>query len=162
MRKAFLLALAVVLLVAFAVPVSAEKAKKTEAGLFDVALKVKGMGGLKEGKNIIELKIVDAAGAAVEGAQVEITPWMPTMNHGTPWFSKVNDLGRGKYRTNIPLTMGGHWEFRITVKIGDKEDKVVFTFPNVKGEKGAMEMDPAGTMKNMKDMNNMKKKMDDM
>ncbi len=136
MNKALLFALAAVLLVAFAAPVSAEK---TEAGLFDVTLKIKGYGGLKKGKNIITLKVKDSDGKAVEGAQVEIIPWMPTMKHGTPWFSKVNDLGGGKYRTNIPLTMGGFWEFRITVKLGGKEDRVVFTFPNVKGDKGKME-----------------------
>ncbi len=93
-------------------------------------------GGLKKGKNIITLRVKDAAGRPAPGAQVEIIPWMPTMKHGTPWFSKVNDLGGGKYRTNIPLTMGGLWEFRITVKLGGKEDKVVFTFHNVKGIKG--------------------------
>lgn len=135
MKKALLFALAAVLLVAFAAPVSAEK---TEAGLFDVTLKVKGYSGLKKGKNIITLKIKDSDGKAVEGAQVEITPWMPTMKHGTPWFSKVNDLGGGKYRTNIPLTMGGFWEFRISVKLGEKKDMVVFTFPDVKGDKGNM------------------------
>ena len=135
MRRLLVLIFVVLLSVAFVVPAYAEK---TEDGLFDVTLKVKGFGGLKQGKNIIELKLRDANGKAVEGAQIEITPWMPMMDHGTPWFSKVNDLGRGKYRTNIPLTMGGHWEFRISVKLGEKEDKVVFTFPNVKGDKGKM------------------------
>ena len=133
MNKALLFAFAAILLVAFAAPVSAEK---TEAGLFDVTLDVKDYGGLKKGKNIITLRVKDAAGRPAPGAQVEIIPWMPTMKHGTPWFSKVNDLGGGKYRTNIPLTMGGLWEFRITVKLGGKEDKVVFTFHNVKGIKG--------------------------
>ncbi len=131
MRRSLVLIFAVLILVAFVVPAYAEK---TEGGLFDVTLKIKGYGGLKKGKNIITLKVTDASGKAVEGAQIEITPWMPMMGHGTPWFSKVNDLGRGKYRTNIPLTMGGLWEFRIVIKRGQDEDRVVFTFPKVKGD----------------------------
>ncbi len=147
MRRALVFILAVLILAAFAVPVAAEK---TEDGLFDVTLKVKGYGGLKKGKNIIELKVKDASGKAVEGAQIEITPWMPVHKHGTPWFSKVNDLGRGNYKTNIPLTMGGLWEFRIVIKLGADEDKVVFTFPKVKGDKGGMGgMEQKGKMDGM-------------
>lgn len=131
MKRSLALIFAVLILFAFVVPAYAEK---TESGLFDVTLKVKGYGGLKKGKNIIELKVKDASGKAVEGAQIEITPWMPMMKHGTPWFSKVNDLGGGKYRTNIPLTMGGLWEFSVVIKLGKVEDKVVFTFPKVKGD----------------------------
>jgi hypothetical protein len=121
-------------MLAFAVrPAEALKqVKQTESGAFEVTLKVKGISGLKKGKNIIFLKVLDSGGKPVEGAEITVTPWMPMMDHGTPWISKIHDEGGGSYRTNIPLTMGGHWEFRITIKAGDREDKAVFVFPDVK------------------------------
>jgi hypothetical protein len=144
MKKAIHLFIALVIMFALSIPAYAEM---TEAGLFEVTIKVKDRGGLKKGKNIINLTIKDSDGKAVEGAQVEIIPFMPTMKHGTPWFSKVNDLGGGKYRTNIPITMGGIWEFRVSVKHGDKTDRVVFLFRDVKDDKGKKK--PGGGMDGM-------------
>lgn len=104
----------------------------TENGDFDVVLIVKGSKGIKKGKNIIIIEVKDAGGNAVEGAEISVTPWMPMMKHGTPWISKVHDLGRGIYRTNIPLTMGGHWEFRVRVKARGREDTITFDFQEVR------------------------------
>ena len=108
------------------------RAEMTDNGLFDVKVKTKAWGGFKKGINIIFIHIKDAKGKAVEGADISIKPWMPTMNHGTPYISKITDLGGGKYRTNVPLTMGGFWEITFTIKAGGKEDSIKFEYPKVK------------------------------
>jgi hypothetical protein len=129
MGKIFILfALSLFVLVAY----TSAPAEVTDNKAFDVVLKVEDRGGLKNGKNIIFLYVKDPSGNAVEGASISVTPWMPSMNHGTPWTSKITDLGKGEYRTNIPLTMGGHWEFRIKIKAAGREDTLTLDFPDVK------------------------------
>jgi hypothetical protein len=56
---------------------------------------------------------------------------MPGMDHGTPYESMVTDRGEGRYRTNIPLTMGGHWEITMDITKNGEKDKVVFNFLEV-------------------------------
>jgi hypothetical protein len=107
-------------------------AEMTEGGLFDVKVKTKAWGGFKKGNNIIFIHIRDANGKAVEGATIGILPWMPEMDHGTPYTSKITDLGGGKYRTNVPLTMGGLWEITFTITAGDKTDSIKLRYPKVK------------------------------
>jgi hypothetical protein len=104
--------------------------QKSLEGLFRMEMTVE-EGTMKTGKNIVELRLTDAKGSPVEGATIGITPWMPSMNHGTPYESMVTDLGGGRYRTNIPLTMGGHWEITMDIKKNGQEDKVVFNFSEV-------------------------------
>jgi hypothetical protein len=112
---------------------SLASAEKSAKGLFDVDLDVKGWGGIEVGKNIVILTVTDALGKAVEGAEIEIKPWMPEMGHGIPINPGVHELGSGKYRANVPLTMEGLWEVRITIKAGSKEDTITFLFKDVKG-----------------------------
>ena len=108
------------------------QAEMTDGGLFDVRVKTKSWGGFKKGINIIFIHIKDAGGKAVEGATIGILPWMPRMDHGTPYTSKITDLGEGKYRTNVPLTMAGYWEITFTITAGDKTDSIKFEYPKVK------------------------------
>jgi hypothetical protein len=110
---------------------SVASAWTSEKGLYSVEMKIE-EGELKKGKNIVEVLVLDKEGKAVEGAELKFTPWMPGMGHGTPWETKVTELGGGSYRTNVPLTMGGHWEIRIDIKEGGNEDRVVLDFPSVK------------------------------
>lgn len=103
----------------------------SEKGLYSVEMKIED-GELKKGKNVVEALVLDKEGKAVEGAELKFTPWMPEMGHGTPWETRVTELGEGRYRTNVPLTMGGHWEIRIDIKKDGNEDRVVLDFPSVK------------------------------
>lgn len=119
--------------VLFLATCSSPAAETSAKGSFRVEMKVEG-GEFKEGGNRVEITLKDTSGSAVTGAVIKITPWMPSMGHGTPWTSKVTETGKGVYRSNIPLTMGGHWEIRLHITAGGVEDTVVFDFPSVKGK----------------------------
>lgn len=105
--------------------------KTTEKGLFHIKLSSKGE-LLKFGRNELVLSIADAKGMNVEGAKVEITPWMPEHGHGALWPPTITEQGKGLYRAVIALTMAGHWQIKVAVRKGDIEDSTVFEFPNVK------------------------------
>jgi hypothetical protein len=106
-------------------------AKTTEKGVFHVKLSSNGE-LLKFGRNEIILSITDAKGVNVEGAKVEITPWMPEHGHGSLWPPTITEQGKGRYRAVIALMMAGHWQLKVSISKGDIEDSTVFEFPNVK------------------------------
>lgn len=106
--------------------------ERSEEGSYRVEMRFRG-GTLKTGKNLVRIRVYDSEGGAVEGAEITLTPWMPEMDHGAPWVPKVVEEGNGRYRSNIPLTMGGHWEIRMSIRSGEREDTAVFDFPSVKG-----------------------------
>jgi outer membrane murein-binding lipoprotein Lpp len=107
----------------------------SESGTFNVELQHQDE--IKKGRNDIQLKLTDAAGAAVSGAKIDITPWMPEMGHGVMWVPKVIDRGKGQYDVLLILNMGGHWELRLDIIKEELGDRVVFDFMAVKGEKDA-------------------------
>jgi hypothetical protein len=102
----------------------------SEKGLFQIKLSAKGQ-LLKYGRNAVAIYVTDAKGTDVEGAKIEITPWMPEHGHGTTWPPTVTEKGKGQYQAVIPLIMIGHWELRVKILKGDIEDSIVFDFPNV-------------------------------
>lgn len=104
--------------------------RTTEKGLFHIKLSSKGR-LLKEGRNEVDLYVTDDKGMSVEGAEIEITPWMPEHGHGTIWPPTITERGKGLYGAVIPLIMIGHWELRIRIRKGGIEDSTVFDFPNV-------------------------------
>jgi outer membrane murein-binding lipoprotein Lpp len=104
--------------------------KTTANGVFHVTLSSKGK-LLVVGRNEVELKILDGKGTGAEGAKIEITPWMPEHNHGVMWPPTVTELGKGRYKVVMPLTMAGHWELKLKIQKGDSEDSVVFDFPDI-------------------------------
>jgi len=57
---------------------------------------------------------------------------MPKMGHGTPYTSRITDMGGGKYRTNVSLTMAGAWEITFTMTAGNKVDALKLENPDVK------------------------------
>jgi len=110
---------------------SSHTAKTTEKGLFHVQLNSKG-DILKFGRNEIILSVTDAKGVNVEGANVEITPWMPEHGHGSLWPPTITEQGRGQYKAVIALTMTGRWQLKVAIRKGDMQDNTIFEFPNVK------------------------------
>lgn len=107
--------------------------KVTDKGLFGVELVVKG-DRLKVGSNSIDIIIHDKDDRDVMGAELEVTPWMPSMGHGVFEKPVIMERGGGVYSvSNIDLAMGGHWELKILVKQGGLEDRAAFDFPDVKG-----------------------------
>jgi len=104
----------------------------TEKGLFSVEMAIPENRFLV-GVNTVDIIIHDSNDRDVTGADITFTPWMPEMGHGAFEDPVVAEKGSGLYRVeNIILVMGGHWEMRVTIKKGDKEDKAVFNFPFVR------------------------------
>lgn len=65
-----------------------------------------------------------AGGAAVTGARVSVTPFMPDHQHGTLPV-KVQELGNGQYKlTPVNMWMPGYWEITITAN----SDSAVYKF----------------------------------
>ncbi|MBF0472656.1 MAG: FixH family protein [Nitrospirae bacterium] len=110
--------------------------KTTDKGLFKVQL-ILNSGGLKTGRNKGSLKLIDSKGKPVDGAAIEITPWMPKMEHGVMLVPQVTDNGKGSYSvTDIFISMKGGWELQVSIKIGANTpnpiiDNVKFEFPDV-------------------------------
>jgi len=106
--------------------------KVTEKGLFSVEMVIKGK-ELKTGVNTLDIIVHDKHNKDVVGAEITITPWMPSMGHGVFEKPVVTERGGGLYSVgNIILIMGGHWELRVQVKKNGLTDSVTFDFPDIK------------------------------
>ena len=72
--------------------------------------------------------MVDSGGAPVDGATLEVTPFMPDHGHGTSINAVVTPSGsNGEYDvTPVNMWMPGYWE--VTVDIDDQgtADSAVF------------------------------------
>lgn len=65
------------------------------------------------GKTDVLLVVRDAAGALVDGLEIEATPWMPIMGHGAPVMPVASSEGSGRYALrNVSMYMAGLWELR--------------------------------------------------
>jgi hypothetical protein len=65
-------------------------------------------------------------GAAVEGAVVTVTPWMPAMGHGLTDEVTVDEIGGGTYAAPCTFSMSGVWELQVHVAAdGDEGDDVI-------------------------------------
>lgn len=55
---------------------------------------------------------------AAEGLALEMTPWMPSMDHGSP--NNVNPVheGSGHYKGKANFTMTGDWQIRLDIREG--------------------------------------------
>ncbi len=82
------------------------------------------------GDNRWTLSITDAAGTAVEGSTVNVSPWMPAHKHPSPKQPAVTDEGGGSYVAEpVNFNMPGVWEITIdaTPATGDA-DSAMFAF----------------------------------
>lgn len=69
------------------------------------------------GVNTFSLQVVDAAGAALDGATITVTPWMPDHAHGSSVKAGVVPAGGGMYTvSNVYLVMAGLWQVTVTVE----------------------------------------------
>jgi hypothetical protein len=76
----------------------------------------------------IRLVVRDAAGRAIDGAQVAIDGGMPQHGHGLPTRPRVTrSLGDGIYEIEgVRFNMGGWWEFTLAIAGPSGADTVVF------------------------------------
>jgi len=105
--------------------------KITGGGSFTVSIQSADPAPPDRGDNTWDLVVLDAAGAAVEGAAVVVTPYMPAHGHGTnPADFDGAEAGGGAYTAGpFDLFMPGLWE--ITVDVVDTtgaSDDAIFTF----------------------------------
>jgi len=67
------------------------------------------------GKTDVQLVVRDAAGDLVDGLELQVTPWMPVMGHGTPVVPTASMEGNGTYAVrNVSMYMAGIWELQTT------------------------------------------------
>ncbi|GFO59632.1 hypothetical protein GMST_19570 [Geomonas silvestris] len=110
-----------------AAPAAAPSALRSEQGGFNLQLRLPDS-GLKLGPNTADITVQDQAGNPVEGAQLTVTPWMPSMGHGVWDKPVVKELGGGRYHVeNVVIIMGGVWELKVALKKGEREDRAVFS-----------------------------------
>lgn len=95
-------------------------------GLFHLQYGCHG-GAARRGTNTLDVNLTDAHGAALAGATIAVTPYMPAHGHGSSTTPKVTDLGGGAYRVeDVVLTMAGEWHLTFDVKEGARHDELVF------------------------------------
>lgn len=81
------------------------------------------------GDNSLELILADEDGVPVVGADVTVTPFMPSMGHGSTEDPDVDEKENGQYlATNIVYTMKGEWRLTIDVETDSVEDSFVLFF----------------------------------
>lgn len=79
------------------------------------------------GDNRLELTLRDAQGDPLEGATVEVSPWMPAHGHGSKDVA-AEESEAGHYGTDeLHFNMPGVWELRIHVVSGETEGRLVAT-----------------------------------
>jgi len=123
-----LIAVCLTLLLSWQTVLAADFDRKTEKGIFNVELSIKGT-SLKSGVNSLDLKIRDKSGRDLEGAKVTVTPWMPEKNHGVWEKPQVTEKGGGRYRVdNVAVATAGRWDLKVSVTKGALEDRALFSF----------------------------------
>lgn len=73
---------------------------------------------------------VNTAGAPLEGAQLQVTPFMPVHQHGSPIRATATATAdAGQYKLEpVNLWMPGLWETTIRVSAGATTDSAVYKF----------------------------------
>jgi hypothetical protein len=83
------------------------------------------------GDNEWTIEAMDSGGSMLDGASIQVKPWMPDHRHGTnPLYIDATPTGRpGQYTLpTFDLFMGGFWTFTFTVESGGQSDTVQFGF----------------------------------
>ena len=107
----------------------------SEKGAFVLELALNG-NELRNGANQLELSVRDRSGKGVEGAEITVVPWMPSMGHGVWDKPVVTERGGGNYHVeNVIIIMGGRWDLRVNIRKGKLQDRALFSFDVA--EKGA-------------------------
>ncbi len=89
----------------------------SQSGALEVAVTTPTGDQPKVGMNVILYHVTGTSDHhPVDGLELEMTPFMPSMGHGSPMLPTVQALGDGDYRfENVRLGMAGLWELRTTI-----------------------------------------------
>lgn len=102
--------------------------RTSEAGAFDVSFRSE-PGPPAMGLNVFTLGIALPDGTPATGADVEVTPSMPSHGHGSDRTPSVSETAPGVYRVeNVSLQMMGIWEIAIDITADGTTDSVAFRF----------------------------------
>lgn len=106
---------------------------KSDGGLYAVDLQIIPSQPVV-GKNTVILTIYDGrTNAKIEGAAIEVIPWMTMHGHGSPKNAIVKEQGGGKYAVeNVYFTMEGDWDLLINITKNGIKDTAIFTIKKVK------------------------------
>jgi hypothetical protein len=76
----------------------------------------------------VQVAVVDANGAAVDDAAIDVDGGMPQHGHGLPTRPRVTRaLGGGLYEIEgVRFNMGGWWEFTLAISGTPGADRVTF------------------------------------
>ena len=81
------------------------------------------------GTNSWSLRVTDATGAVIQGATIEITPYMPDHGHGPSVKAAATEESDHSYTvTPLYFFMPGLWQVTFKASVADKSDTAVFTF----------------------------------
>lgn len=69
-----------------------------------------------------------ADGEAVDGALLNVKPWMPDHGHGISPGPEVTVQGAGRYEAAWVFSMPGYWELTLTVDADDGQDSAVVAY----------------------------------
>lgn len=80
------------------------------------------------GDQILTLDVTDPDAEPVIGATLDLTPWMPDMNHGIANAPTVVEEGDGVYTAEFAWSMPGYWEVVVQVTRDDQTDQATLAF----------------------------------
>lgn len=75
----------------------------------------------------LTVTVRDAAGL-VDGATLELIPWMPAHDHGITEDPTVEDLGAGVLVAAWTFTMAGYWEIDLVIDAATGSDSVTIGY----------------------------------
>lgn len=82
------------------------------------------------GDNVWTIAVMSHDGAPMDEMSIDVNPWMPDHNHGSPVPTGVTPMGDGEYSLDpVNLFMAGYWEITMELEMPDGEiDDVMFSF----------------------------------
>lgn len=131
--KRIIIALAV-LLASFTATVKAEVIEsQSEDGLFIIRAQTEPWPPIV-GNNTITLTVLDSRSKnPVEGAEVEVVPWMTLHGHGSSKKTRIQEKGKGIYVIeSVYFTMAGDWDLLIKIRRSQSIDRAIITFKDVR------------------------------
>ena len=102
--------------------------KPSDTGLYTVSFEPSGGKPAMGPISVWHLKVADAAGNPVRGAEITVGGGMPAHGHGLPTApASTGEIEPGVYAIDgIKFSMAGHWKFDVTIKAAAGEDTVSF------------------------------------
>ena len=128
-----IIALTILLLFCGEIAMAENAEIRSEGGFFIVKTQIEPSSPVV-GTNVVTLTVLDGRSkTAIDGAKIEVVPWMTVHGHGSSKKTRIKEKGKGIYVVeNVYFTMTGEWDLLIKIQKDGIEDKVIVTFKNVK------------------------------